>query len=125
MLMQSILCFYPPLPAISLRLLCRWNIQCPRDQQLYLDIVEHNIEPTYNTNVFRNPVCVDYLRNFRDFGVEVSCGFQVSRNDLEPNRMQLEFRSNEKYVSRFANSVIRKCGLLLSVEDNLSLLINH
>ena len=41
---------------------------------------------------------MDYLRSFRDFGSQVSCGYVVPGNDLEPNRMLLEFRSNQKFV---------------------------
>lgn len=34
------------------RLLCRYNIQCPRNQLLYIDSVEHNIEPNQQSDLF-------------------------------------------------------------------------
>ena len=35
-----------------LRLLCRWNIQCPQNQLMYLDMDEHIIEPPENSTFF-------------------------------------------------------------------------
>ena len=43
-------------------------------------------------------VCVDYLKLYRDSGVERSCGFVDSYADLEPNNLRIEFRSNNEYV---------------------------
>ena len=52
--------------------------------------------PFYYT--LQRNVCVDYLTSYRDFGSQVSCGYVVPGNDLEPNRMLMEFRSNQKLV---------------------------
>ena len=76
------------------RLLCRWNIGCPSNQLMYLDVAQHNIEPAVNSTFFRNPVCLDYLRVSRDFGSERTCGASSPMEGLEPNRVLLEFRSN-------------------------------
>ena len=38
---------------LSFRLLCRWNVQCPSDQLMYFDIVEHTVEPTQESDLFR------------------------------------------------------------------------
>ena len=43
-------------------------------------------------------VCVDYLKLYRDSGVERSCGFVDSYADLEPNNLRIEFRSNNEYI---------------------------
>ena len=41
---------------------------------------------------------MDYLKLYRDSGVERSCGFVDSYADLEPNNLRIEFRSNNEYV---------------------------
>ena len=48
--------------------------------------------------VFQNPVCVDYLKMFRDFGTETTCGFRSPYAELEPNRLFAEFRSNQRFI---------------------------
>ena len=47
---------------------------------------------------------MDYLKLYRDSGVERSCGFVDSYADLEPNNLRIEFRSNNKYVQLKFNS---------------------
>jgi len=55
---------------------------------------------------FQGEVCPDYLRKFRDFGSEISCGFQNPNIELEPLRIQMEFRSNTRLVQfRFCYSL--------------------
>jgi len=44
----------------------------------------------------QRPVCLDYLVSYRDFGSQTSCGYRNPGNDLEPNRLLLEFRSNQR-----------------------------
>lgn len=61
-----------------------------------MDIVEHNIEPEYDSTIFNEPVCVDYLYSFRDFGLAATCGAISPETDLEPNRILMEFRSNQR-----------------------------
>ena len=34
------------------RLLCRWNIECPNDQMMYFDIAEHDLEPQVESEFF-------------------------------------------------------------------------
>ena len=48
--------------------------------------------------ILQKEVCVDYLKLYRDSGVERSCGFVDSYADLEPNNLRIEFRSNNEYV---------------------------
>lgn len=80
----------------SNELLCRWHIKCPDKQLLYFDIPEHIIEPKIYSSLFAKPVCVDYLKLYRDFGTQVTCGFLEPVGDMEPNELLVEFRSNTK-----------------------------
>ena len=71
-------------------------MRCPRNQLMYLDVVEHNIEPPVSSPFFRRPVCLDYLRISRDFGDELTCGRVFPAEGLEPNRVLIEFRCNRR-----------------------------
>ncbi|KAL5457758.1 hypothetical protein EMCRGX_G035050 [Ephydatia muelleri] len=77
-------------------LLCRWHIKCRDKQLLYFDIPEHSLEPMIDSSIFAKPVCVDYLKLYRDFGTQVTCGFKEPIGDMEPNQLLVEFRSNSK-----------------------------
>ena len=77
-------------------LLCRWHIKCRDKQLLYFDIPEHSLEPMIDSSIFAKPVCVDYLKLYRDFGTQVTCGFKEPVGDMEPNQLLVEFRSNSK-----------------------------
>ena len=61
---------------------------------MYLDIVEHDLEPPANSPYFVNPVCLDFLRLTRDFNDQVFCGTMPPMDDLEPSKLLVEFRSN-------------------------------
>lgn len=63
---------------------------------MYLDVVEHDIEPPVVSPFFRGPVCLDYLRISRDFGNERTCGRVFPTEGLEPSRLVVEFRSNRR-----------------------------
>ena len=43
-------------------------------------------------------MCVDFLKSQRDFGTQTQCGARDPYADLEPNRMLLEFRSNQRWI---------------------------
>lgn len=78
--------------------LCRWRIKCPDSQLLYFDITQHSIEPKISSSFFSKQVCVDYLKLYRGFGTQVTCGFQQPVSDMEPNELLVEFRSNTQWV---------------------------
>ena len=43
---------------------------------------------------------MDYMKSFRDFGTQTTCGTLDPYADLEPNRMFMEFRSNRRLSSQ-------------------------
>lgn len=82
------------LPLLYFRLLCKWNMRCPANQLMYMDVVEHDLEPAVRSPFFRDPICLDFLRLSRDFGDEVTCGRRAPMNNLEPSNLLIEFRTN-------------------------------
>lgn len=62
---------------------------------MYYDVPEHSLEESVVSPFFSDSLCVDFLRLSRDFGEEVTCGPTTPKSDLEPSRIQVEFRSNK------------------------------